>query len=514
MNYSERHPAGITFSILASTFVCLSCARDPVAADETTSGPGSTSIASTGEVVDTGSSSTTESEPNPDLPPDPDTGEETPSCAATGDCPQIDLLFVIDNSASMGQEQLHLARSFESLVEQLRDLRDVDGDRLDPDVNIIVTTTDMGHPLCSPFKPFGYTPSRGAPIQTGCNDRINLFFGLDPAIPESAEEACTENCPTDVLPGDHFIHFDSQGSNTLDDDVAAALACIAPQGISGCGFESPLETMLQAINEDACWNDPEQPSCDDQPQWADVTEGFLRDDAVLAIVVLTDELDCSVAAPEGYSFFTDVDNPVYWNIDPQLGVPRTSSAICFNAGVTCIDDDGDGLYEDCGSQDTGALLPVERYISYFDWLEQQGKEVVMLGLLGVPEVVAHSPEPPYEPIAGGAVDLLYRGEWVDMPYPAGDIVPRDWDYGIRAADNVFRFGDLAPGCFGSDDSGDVTGHALPPVRIREVCESLDGETPQGDVATRCCIESVCGSDYAASYECLTGMMATAIGRLR
>jgi hypothetical protein len=450
----------------------------------------------------------------------PDPTGDNPQCATDGSCQLIDILFVIDNSGTMGEEQLNLARNFQFLVQELQNLTDADGQPVDPNVNIMVTTTDFGHPLCTAFQKPDYVPRQGAPVYQGCNSRIQRFTGLDPMDPEVIEEACTENCPADVAPGNHFINFSAFGSNVPDDDVGAALSCIGPQGIDGCGYEAQLEIVLQAINADACWNNPEQPKCDEDPEWADVTEGFLRDDATLAVVLVTDEIDCSVAAPAGYSFFTDINNTIYWNVnpDPDVMVPQATSAICFNSGVSCADENGDGIYEGCDPTDSEVLHPIERYISYFDYLtENQDKEVVMLGILGVPEVVAHNPNPPFQPIAGGAVDLLYR-DWIDFPYPAGDIVPAEWestdpqdDPPVRAANKVFEFGNLGPGCTGTDEMGNFTGQALPPVRERHVCESLnyvDEET--GEPQIRCCIESICDTDFSPAIRCLTGVITDVI----
>jgi hypothetical protein len=228
---------------------------------------------------------------------------------------------------------------------------------------------------------------------------------------------------------------------------------------------------------------------------------------------VTDEIDCSVAAPGGYSFFTDVENTTYWNINPELMIPQATSAICFNSGVSCADDNGDGIYEGCTSTDSEVLHPIDRYISYFDYLTgNQGKNVVMLGILGVPEVVAHNPEPPYQPIAGGAVDLLYRN-WIDFPYPNGDILPPEWDADppVRAVNKIFEFGELGPGCTGQDDLGNFTGQALPPVRVRQVCESLNFvDEESGEEVVRCCIESICDTDFSPAIRCLTGVISEAI----
>jgi hypothetical protein len=445
-----------------------------------------------------------------------DMGGNTPLCQTDGSCDLIDLVFVIDNSGTMGEEQLNLARNFQFLVDELQSLTDANGTPVNPNVNIMVTTSDFGHPLCTAFQKPDYVPRQGAPVYEGCNARLQRFTGLDPMDPVVIEEACTENCPADISPGDHFINFSSFGSNVPNDDVGAALACIGPQGIDGCGYEAQLETMLQAINEGACWNDPDQEKCDEIPEWADTTRGFLRRDATLAIALVTDELDCSVAAPGGYSFFTDIENTIYWNVNPELEIPQATSAICFNSGVTCIDENDDGIYESCESTQSEVLHPTTRYISYLDYLtNNQKKDVVMLGILGVPEVVAHNPEPPFEPIAGGAVNLLYRN-WIDFPYPAGDILPDEWnppdpDDAVRAENKVFEFGDIGPGCTGTDDLGNFTGQALPPVRIREVCESLnfvDEET--GEEVVRCCIESICDTDFSPAIRCLTGVISEAI----
>jgi hypothetical protein len=436
-----------------------------------------------------------------------DTGG-VPNCITDAGCDQIDLLFVIDNSGTMGEEQLNLAANFPLLVERLQNLTDSEGNAVNPNVNIMVTTTDFGHPLCTTFQKPDYTPRRGAPVYEGCNTRINRFTGLAPEGEEPLviEEACTANCPVDIAPGDPFIHFDVADSNVPNDDVAAALSCIGPQGIDGCGYEAPLETMLQALNDGSCWNNPDQEHCQTDPEWMGVDEGFLREDAVLAIAIVTDEVDCSVAAPDGYSYFTNPMETTYWNVNPELEIPQATSAICWNAGVTCEDGNADGVYESCTSSDSPALHSVERYKSYLNYLvEERGKEVVMLGILGVPPVTAHNENPPYEPTAGGVVDLVYR-DWIDGQYPAGDILPDEWAAGVTADTKRFEFGTVGPGCTGQDDLGGFTGQAIPPVRVREVCESLNRTDEDGNTVTRCCIESICDDDFSPAINCLTGII--------
>ncbi|MBV1862612.1 MAG: hypothetical protein KUG77_29595 [Nannocystaceae bacterium] len=337
---------------------------------------------------------------------------------ASSDEQAIDILFVVDNSSGMGPLQLMLAREFPGLIERVRGLETARGGALDPSVNIMATTSDFGNPLCTAFR--AHSPARGAPIATGCNSRIDYFTGLSGA--DVFNEACTAGCPVDVEPTDPFIHFDAAGDNvpdvepfdvdgdgTDDPPVAQALACLGPQGIDGCGYESQLENMLQALNPSADWNTGSTP--------------FLRPDATLAIVVLTNEADCSVL---DYSVMTDA---THQETDPGLGTPAASSALCWNAGVACDSPEG-GVYSNCTSVDNG-LHPTSRYIGYLvDELSvNQGKEVLMLGLVGVPE---------------GGVDELEIRDWREA-----DILPDEAMAGVTAQDKDFNFG-IGPGCGGAE----------------------------------------------------------------
>jgi hypothetical protein len=417
---------------------------------------------------------------------------------------QIDLLFVIDNSGTMAEEQENLARNFPLLIQQLEQLTDSDGNMVMPDVNIMVTTTDFGNPLCTPFEPAGYDPAKGAPTDTGCNARISDFTGLG-TMPLSVPQACTNVCPMDIVPGDPFIHFqgsdpalnnvpdvppnDINGDGVDDSEVAQALACIGPQGINGCGYEAPLETMLQALNPGKSWNQGGMP--------------FLRPGALLAIAVVTDEVECSVM---DYSVMED---DAYQETNPDTGTKQASSAICWNAGVTCNGPDAMGVYSNCTAIEDGPLQPLTRYTDYLieELRNSQHKEVVMLGILGVPEVTEHNPNAPYEPIAGGVLDLVYR-TWQDGQYPAGDILPAEFMAGTTAADKEFDFG-IGPGCTGEDGMGGYTGQATPNTRVIEVCESLN--YMEGDeLQIRCCIESICDTDFSDAIRCLTGIIGESI----
>jgi hypothetical protein len=313
------------------------------------------------------------------------------------------------------------------------------------------------------------------------------------------------------------LTVDAPVQGVRDGDAAAALACVGPQGIDGCGYESPLEAMSQALNPGACWNDPA--GCDD-PQWAWIDEPFLRDGAVLAIAIITDETDCSV---RDYGIMNDPD---FEEVNPVTEIASPSSALCWHAGAACNDfDPATGEYGECvqtNRDDTGlagvpdeaaVLQPISRYTKLLQSLRDQGREVIMLGVLGVPEVTAHASTPPYNPTAGGVEDLVYR-LWRDPQYPDGDVLPDEWARGVDAAYKQFEFG-IGPGCTGFDEAAGVfTGQAVADVRIRSVCESLntpeDPSTPASEARVRCCIESICDDDFSAAIGCLTGLIQTAV----
>ena len=486
--------------------------EDPPSQDDTTTG--GTSADSTGPATTAGPSTT-----DPDDPMKLDVGSATtgmgmPGCDGDDDCELIDLLFVVDNSGTMGEEQLNLARNFGQLVERLENLQDGDGNPINPNVNIAVTTSDFGHPLCTPFHSDDYTPAAGRLIFSGCNSRISAFDSIDPTTPVSLPEACTESCPMDLAPGGApFIHFDATGTNVPFNDVAGALSCVGPQGINGCGFEQPLESMLHALRPDQCWNDAGSSDCADDPDWGWVTDSFVREGSILAIAIITDEADCSVLAPDGFDHFKGADQ-THWGTHPDSGEKTATSRVCWSGGVNCVDDDGDGVYESCDSnQESEVLHPVSRYTAFLDYLKEvKNVEIVMLGVLGVPPVTEHMDEPPFAPLEGGIEAVVYR-DWVDGEYDGtpggGDILPADWADGQTAAHKQFEFG-IGPGCTGETEDGGFTGQALPPVRIRDVCQHLDETDADGDVRIRCCIESICDADFSPAIDCLTGIISEVI----
>jgi hypothetical protein len=201
--------------------------------------------------------------------------------------------------------------------------------------------------------------------------------------------------------------------------------------------------------------------------------GFIRDSAILAVVQVTDEVDCSYN--KDWSEIFDQDgSKVFWS-DPTADFP--TSAVCWNAGVDCVGDPSG--YDSCdpvnkdvdgnsGVGDSAAVLhPMNRYIERVQGIEGQKQS-----LNPDQEVIVAS-------IAGVAIDGSIQYMDVD-----------NIDPGFQES-----FG-IGPGCqtpgadgmAGTDD--DVT--AVPPVRLRDFTNAF---TPDN-------LFSVCEDDYTPALQAI------------
>jgi hypothetical protein len=203
----------------------------------------------------------------------------------------LDLLFLIDDSPSMADKQSNLASSFPKFIDVLSSLP---GGL--PSVHIGVATSDMG--TQGPPPSFGPTVSPGAPGSCAGlgKDGVLQVFG----------QPVTGTYLSDIA-----NPADGTRMKNYTGDLATVFGTIARgAGARGCGFEQSLAAVQRALTHPA-------------------NQGFLRDDAYLGIIVLTDEDDCSLA------HFSLLANDASSNA--QLG--ELQSFRCTRFGVVC-DQDG------------------------------------------------------------------------------------------------------------------------------------------------------------------------------
>lgn len=354
---------------------------------------------------------------------DPENGQcgggDTPVPTPTpgGDPPAaVDILFVIDNSGSMGEEQQNLASSLTGFLPVF--------EASSIDVRVAITTTDNGNLWC---RGAGVSdPEAGQLVASSCQARLNDFLFAGDGT--DASSACTDNCSLPTLPNLPNPWF--EGSTLTPEN----LRCALPQGINGCGFESTLESLWKSLQ---LIEDPNQNQF-----------GFVRDDAHLMVVVLSDEADCSFNAAHEQAIFGAEGDRTFWSL-PDVQMAPTS-AVCWNAGVlcqgdpsgytSCLPQDKNAQGGSAGGADDAVLWPVEKYAAMLasQRVKKQtfGAEVFVFGLLGVP-----------------------------TDYPATGSVT--YAMGANANDpNSFqaRFG-IGQGCASAD------GEAVPPVRLRALIET-------------------------------------------
>jgi hypothetical protein len=203
----------------------------------------------------------------PDIPPwgdeDPDTGPSEAETSGPGEpkldtlpnnplaeCSVVDLLFVIDNSGSMLVEQQHLIASFDGFIAGIQDNLDEAND-----YHIGVVTTDA------------YSLNV-AECQT-----------LGALVTESADGVCGP------WTAGRYI--------SLADDLESAFTCAAQVGGTGASDEHQVEAALRAISPEL--GAPGQ-----------CNEGFIRDDALLVLVIITDEDDDHGSLGEPDDWFADI----------------------------------------------------------------------------------------------------------------------------------------------------------------------------------------------------------------
>ncbi len=254
----------------------------------------------------------------------------------------IDILFVIDNSVSMAQEQLSLEANFPRFINVLETIQ---GGL--PNVNIAVVSSNVG---ISPYQ------------TTGCSGS-----GDDGKFQNTPRGAC-------VPPNGYFI------KNWLADDgmsrvtnypdttsLGEVFSCIAHLGTTGCGLEQHLESMRRAL-------DGHRPE----------NANFLREDAYLAVIFVADEDDCS--AKDGAVF-----DPSQTEISDPLG--PFGSFRCTEFGIVC---DGSPLsrspatYADCQpmpAEESDYLFHPDVYVDFLEQLKVNRQNIIVAGILGNPAPV-------------------------------------------------------------------------------------------------------------------------------
>jgi hypothetical protein len=243
----------------------------------------------------------------------------------------VDILFVVDNSGSMEAEQASLRANFGRFMSVLET---IEGGL--PNIHVAVVTSNMG--------------------QSATDGVGTASFGTSCA--NKGDDGVMRTAPS-LFSGQFIV--DEEGANgtrnrNYTGTLADAFSAIANVGTAGCGIEQHLGSMKRAL---------ENPT----------NASFLRKDAKLAVIVIGDEDDCSLAHK---SLFEGATNGTIVNFR------------CTQGGVEC---DGDpeltqtGEHRNCRPKDPSPYLEsLETYSDFLRGLKNDpDRDVIVAGIVGDPE---------------------------------------------------------------------------------------------------------------------------------
>jgi hypothetical protein len=384
-------------------------------------------------------------------------------CVRGGYCAEVetevidtaDLLFVVDDSGSMRQEQSALRDQFPHLISTLTLGATSAGETFPPfrDLHLGVVSTDMG--------------LAGIPNNfPGCNTQRHINGGDDGVLlhPGATLPGCASSYP-------QFLSF--VGGQNDPAQLANDFGCIAALGTAGCGFEQPLEAALKALwpktYVDAQGNvyPPEKNPIlflsttaegrfghGDIPPEQGGNGGFARDESLLAIVVVTDEEDCSSKSTAHFVSTNDPNNPL-----SKQGI----NLRCF--------------------YNKQNLFELDRYVMGFEAL-RPGRErsVVFAAIAGIPvELVSAEAR-----AAVNFADPESRDAYYDRILQDTRMQERPQNENVPAIANV------APSCTRTDRNGERA-DAYPPRRIVEVAKGLGENTT---------VQSICQDDFGPAMDAI------------
>jgi hypothetical protein len=350
----------------------------------------------------------------------------------------LDLVFVIDDSAAMAGWKAQLASQLPlmAMVGKCANCPTPSG------VHIGVVSSDLG---------LGAALNAAVP---GCS-----AAGDGGQFRSQPEGTCTDST---LDPSATFISDIGEERNfsTPDDASASGLGkvfqCIAQLGAGGCGFGQPLAALDRALGANG------------QPPPA-ANAGFLRPDAALGIVIISNRDDCSV--PAGSTLFSG---------DPAQG-PLTHYR-CNHAGHLChdangnevappIDQPADAVSVDgvptlsllnCESNETGGeLTPISKIVADIKSLKPDpDNQILVSAIIGPPS-----------------------------PYAVG--------WAANASSGGAAWPAVAASC-GTENTDGSGAFGEPGVRITEFASSFENSV----------LGSICDTNYAAVLSPLDTMLAS------
>lgn len=268
----------------------------------------------------------------------------------------VDILFMIDNSTSMSPKQSILAQNIGAFFEQIK--------MFNANYHIGVVTSDIGSTIaegqfwndpsiqvCNSFK-----GDDGLLQVMSCSQRTNVSSDARNACPSST---CNKFGATVTNDGARYISNIDGKTNVTGDAVADAFQCMALVGDGGCGIEGQFESAKRAIDGHLAQNN-----------------GFRRNNAVLAVIFVTDEDDCSVQIAR-----RSENSP---NTRDCASPDQNAGFDCFNYDYRCLARsiqcdqpmNTPGAKTNCHERADNYLEPIKKYHDFFTAMAPADKLVI------------------------------------------------------------------------------------------------------------------------------------------
>jgi hypothetical protein len=368
-----------------------------------------------------------------------------------GTLDKLDLLFVIDNSGSMAQEQAKLADQLPQLVRILTTGQRGDGSTFTPvrDLHLGIVTSDMG--------------LSGSNIAlTSCEG-----FGDDGKLLKANELAA---CAGDAPAG--YLSYAPNDTGAQLEATINTFACLASVGTMGCGFEQQLEAMYKAVAPSTV-----QFGSNTGGHGGGANAGFLRPDAVLAVVHVSDENDCSVT-PKGEALFDE-------NTD-EPGARLEGSSQNLGLNIRC--SYGKENERQSQAEAFGLVHPVDRYFKDFKTNVKpfDPDRIVFSAIVGIPDGTSGATPQGLDAILAHP-DMAFRVD-PNTGNPQGD--PTNRNTSSLAA------------CLRTDDNGMVITDAKPAVRFVKVARGF------GDNGV---VQSICADSFAPAVDKIIDKVSVRLG---
>ena len=258
---------------------------------------------------------------------------------------KVDLLVMVDDSPSTADKTANLKAAFPVLINALDALP---GGR--PDLHIGVITPDVGTKGLADDQP-------GPPVGGGVGSCSGT--GKAGMLQTQGSALVTGAYLSDIAT--------SSGRQTnYTGTLADAFSAIASVGAAGCGFEQPLQAIQLALSPSTTAN-----------------EGFLRPEANLVVLMLTDEDDCSINHSTLFAADTTTLGPLQSFRCTRFGVT------CDQGGATPDAMNQVGAKSECHSNESGTYLTkVADQVAFLKGLKTDPRRIMIGALVGDPTPVA------------------------------------------------------------------------------------------------------------------------------